>query len=311
MGRWIPTLIVLAIALGAGYVYHAEVLTAARQLYALALPCTMPITYSLGSIDPRFGISSSSLLAALSASEAVWESELDRELFRYTESGGQVMVHFMYDDRQATFDKLRSLGVVVTNTKASYDEAEAEYQRLRAAYEVKRQQFDAANEAFKRDVAAYEAEVKRVNARGGARGEEYARLQAQKAALDSQHASLLASEKALNAEVASLNGMVTTLNRLAARVNEGASAYNETAGGSHEEFEEAEYRSAAGEAAITVYEFDTRARLERVLAHELGHALGLDHVEGEASIMYRLNQSANQEATAEDIAELNRACRIS
>ncbi len=310
MWRALPTLILLGITLGAGYVYRAEIFTTARQLYALALPCTVPITYSIGTIDSRFDMATSSLVAALETAEGVWETKHDRALFRYAEEGGVVKVNLVYDDRQATFEKLRSLGVVISNTKASYEEAETEYRRLRAAYQSKRQQFEVQNEAFRSDVAAYEAEVRRVNARGGARGEEYAQLQAQKAALDSRHTALLASEKSLNAEVASLNDMVATLNRLAARVNADASVYNDTADDNGEEFEEAEYKSAAGKAEINVYEFDTRARLERVLAHELGHALGLDHVEGEASIMYRLNQSGNKEATAEDIAEMHRVCRI-
>lgn len=310
MRRALPSLIALLILLGAGFIYRTELFTTVRQLYALALPCSIPLTYSIGEIDERFDISKAEVRTTLEGAEQVWEGEIHRNLFQYVESGGDVVVSFVYDDRQATYEKLRSLGLVITSNKESYDDLNAQYKQQRAAYDARAAAFDAQNAQFKTDAEAYEAEVKRVNARGGARGAEYDRLQAEKQSLDTRHAALVQLEQQLNAEVKNLNEMVATLNGLAAKVNASADRYNTTASGQQEEFEEAVYRSRAGSATITVYEFDTRTRLERVLAHELGHALGLEHVSGATSIMYRLNQGSNLDATPEDIAALQRVCRI-
>lgn len=81
-----------------------------------------------------------------------------------------------------------------------------------------------------------------------------------------------------------------------------------------EEFTEgeykSEYKSGVYEQEIDIYEFSTKAKLRRVLAHELGHALGLDHVEDPKAIMYRLNQGTNDTLTKDDLAELKTYCNI-
>jgi predicted Zn-dependent protease len=48
----------------------------------------------------------------------------------------------------------------------------------------------------------------------------------------------------------------------------------------------------------------------RVLAHEFGHALGLNHSKSAGAVMYPLIQSDSLELTVDDIAALKGHCKI-
>jgi hypothetical protein len=78
-----------------------------------------------------------------------------------------------------------------------------------------------------------------------------------------------------------------------------------------EEYKEARYVSDDKGERIVVYAFDDQEHLRRIFAHELGHALGLEHVGGEDSVMYPINKGNDLRLSAEDKAELERVCNQS
>lgn len=99
-------------------------------------------------------------------------------------------------------------------------------------------------------------------------------------------------------QVASYNASVSALN---AEVFE----YNQTAG---HPFREGEYvRDDSGE-RITIFEFVGTGQLERVLAHEFGHALGLGHNTDPKAIMYAKNESGSLTPRFADLLALRALC---
>jgi predicted Zn-dependent protease len=73
-------------------------------------------------------------------------------------------------------------------------------------------------------------------------------------------------------------------------------------------FDQGRYKKTDYRKSITIYHFNDRDMLTRVLAHELGHALGLKHNNNQRAIMYHLNQFKTVELAPEDIAALKEHC---
>ena len=74
------------------------------------------------------------------------------------------------------------------------------------------------------------------------------------------------------------------------------------------ELEEGKYTLDEEGSRIYIYGYQSETGLLRVLMHEFGHALGLEHVANKNSIMYPSNAGTNLSLTGEDRTELALAC---
>lgn len=259
--RWLVFIIVATTA-GGGLYYT----------YQNTRPCTHPISYAIGAVDARFGITNSALITDTKTAIAIWNKAAGKTVLVYDPKAG-LKVNLIYDEREAS----AKLGSQIALQQADMDSA-------RAALDASQAQFTA-------DQTAYNQKVNAVNARGGATPSEAA-------ALSAERDSLNALANSINSQVASFNASVAALN---AKVAE----FNQTAGRT---FEEGQYvRDSAGE-RINIFEFVGNTQLDRVLAHEFGHALGLDHDSNPKSIMFAKNESGNLVPTASDLSALRAVC---
>lgn len=278
-----------------------------NRLSSATTACNSPIPYSIGSFDIRFGISQAEFATALGEAEVIWEKATNKDLFAY-KTDANLKVNLIFDSRQEATNRLKKLGYAIDSSRTNYDKLKSLYTQIDSEYESKLLIYNSHVKNLEAKKTNYEEQVSYWNQQGGAPKEEYEKLQRTQEVLNDEINELNAEQDEVNKLAADLNATASQLNHIASALNLDVTEYNTVGSTQGEEFQEGIFKSDETGTSIEIYQFDTRAQLVRVLAHELGHALGLDHVEDKNAIMYRLNQSKNSIPTEDDITELTKVC---
>ena len=271
-------------------------------------PCEEPILYTLGTFDNRFNITQTDFLKAVVQAEAVWEKAAGKELFTYTPNGDALPINLIYDSRQEATSVLGNLGSVLAQDEATYRMLETQYKAFKEAYEKAKVNYDLRRAEFEVKSEAYEKEIKAWNTGPRTSQAEFRQLEESKTALESELVELRKIESLLNSHVREINSLVNSLNHLASTLNLKVEYYNTIGASRGETFTGGVYYQSGDDEGIDIFEFSSREKLVRILAHELGHALGLEHVDDKAAIMYHLSSGVGLNLTPKDLANLETLC---
>lgn len=304
------SLLSTSILFSIGYLVNPNIKKIIDRKIEYLLPCKLPITYSIIGLDTDFGITKSDFLNDIQTAENVWEKESNLNLYEYKETGGTISINLIYDQRQASTLKLKTLNTVIDSDKANFDKLNTRYSELKNVFERSKSVYEQKVAAIKKEKEYLDSQVIYWNTKGGAPKNIYNELLKSESELKNKLTKLESEENALQIKATEINALGNSLNGFVKGLNQNVDTFNTTRVANGQEFDEGEYVENKDERAINIYQYDNKAKLIRVLAHELGHSLGIDHNDNPSSLMYKLNQGNALDLSVEDVKSLKDVCRI-
>ena len=205
---------------------------------------------------------------------------------------------------------MQKLGIVINDDRSTYDVVKAKYDSLLTVYNREQAHINEQVAEYNAQKAALEKEVNYWNSRGGAPRSTYDSLQKRQTELNNQYIALAQAEEQLKQSAEIVNSTALVLNKLISELNLQVAQYNTVGASTGKEFNQGEYVSGVNGTSINIFQFNNENKLVRVLAHELGHALGLEHLDNPRAIMYYLNEGTNEKLTTDDLTALKQKCRL-
>lgn len=265
-------------------------------------PCGKIITFKVSQVDSGFNLSTTDAIKYAKEAADLWNTGVHKQVLKY-DPNGQIDISFVYDERQIKTiqkkileEKIRAQKSQLSQTNKSIELKEVDFNIQKVAYEQK-------SSELSNKLEVYNDKIVQINNAGGATPEQANQLDQEKKILDLEIRNLETQRINLNNNLAIINQMVDDFNNNANNVNKIVNQANVYVGS---EFEEGHLQGNK----IVLYEYETTLDLKRLLAHELGHALRLGHVEDKNSIMYYLNTSSKFSLSQNDLEEYKKVCNI-
>lgn len=267
--------------------------------------CERPLRYRIGEVDERFAISTREYRNIVQEAGEIWESALGENLFAY-DPAASFTINLVYDERQHATLTSQELSRRMQQTESSNQKILTLHDHWKDIYQTRTQDYESSLAVYQERLKAYNTTVEAWNSKGGVPQAEYNTLTQERDAIEQLREALDAQREELEEVTQTLTDLEAQSKTLVASYNRNARTYN-TLYGVKAPFHKGEYNGEA----ITIFQYHDTDDLFLVLAHEMGHALGIDHIDPPEAIMHALMGAQNLDdlaPTAADLEALKTSC---
>lgn len=265
-------------------------------------PCNIAMGYKIGRFDTNFGISKVKFIDEIDRAAALWGDEYGKRLFFYNENG-PLTINLIYDERQARTESVNNLALEIQNAKESAEVLKNTYEQEKAIYIGDGEQLTKESEEFNARYKLYADKVALYNSQGGAPTDIYNEMSKELQTLKQMSQDLSTRRDALIQFMESINLKVKKYNEFVAYIN---SLIEQSNALGAKKFTEGRFSPRTN--TIDIYQYNDLVKLRRVIAHELGHVIGINHTESMYSIMYAVNSDTSLALGNDDKIALTEVC---
>lgn len=275
--KLIMTISIVLLVVFFSYQTHTEPQTRHNSLtHRFMYPMDTRVRYRIGKIDSRFGLSRDEVIKLTDEAVKIWYDGTHQDWFVYDDTA-KLAINLIYDERQI---ETLARQKIKQNLSELHLHHEGNASKLQAQRQALNAQFHAIETELELWQADYQATTNRLR---------HATDQ-ERDALNAKRQALLAKQHAINEKIKAYQSAQTAFNQAVDDFNAQTDKLNQSIDHANarltpREFHKGEFKHG-GDTVINIYEFENTDELRLTLAHELGHALYLDHNDDPTALMY-------------------------
>jgi hypothetical protein len=269
--------------------------------------CKGPRTYEVVSVDKRFGVSLAQAKAAARRAADMWHSAGGKIIFQQS-SNPQIKISLIFTEAQEAHQLVKELNEEAELISKSIDIHNRHQDEINRKVANHNKEVEDLNKEF----AELANAISQWNSKPTSQKEERARLQRDQEALLKRKKELESIGKQLQEENTFLAKQRADLEKEQKKYDLDRDMVKYVVNGVLSFQRAGVYqRSAKGEETIKIFVMGDLDELKNVLAHEFGHALGIQHLADVKALMHAELSEANRNlklVSRADIREFRRIC---